>query len=60
MSITRRDFHNFNFRPYVRVIIFKNKVIFLVRSPRVVYTKTIMHLSLGESGGYLHLHFGEY
>ena len=38
-------------------------LLFASYSACVVYTKTIIHLSVGESGGYLsttiHLHFGE-
>ena len=45
----RRDFHQFNFQPYVGIIIVRNKVIFWSASYSacVVYSKTN---SVGESG----------
>ena len=46
------DFHRFNFRPFVGILL-EIKKRFCSYSACVVYAKTIIHLSVGESGGYL-------
>ena len=52
INIARQDFHRFNFRPFEGILL-EIKKLFCSYSACVVYTKTIIHLTVGESGAYL-------